>query len=96
MGFFDSFMGGLSKVTEIVGLVNQGVQIVEAVTAPLKAGGTPVSSQGKQAMAKAFVQTAIQGSELFLGKDIIDEAAFDAALNQIIDGVVAAMNAVKA
>jgi hypothetical protein len=83
---------GLNTVTSELGTIGNVVTIVES-TADAIGGATGTN---KLSAALPYVSSLIQASELMAGKHIANEAAFEAGCQQVINGVVAILNSVKA
>lgn len=84
-----------SKVTAItseLGTIGNVVTIVES-TANAIGGATGTA---KATAALPYVSSLIQASELMVGKHVADEAGFEAGCQQVLNGVVAVLNSVKA
>jgi hypothetical protein len=82
----------VSAVTSELATIGNVVTIVESTAAAL-GSGTGVS---KLSAALPYVSSLIQASELMVGKQVSDEAGFEAGCTQVINGVVAILNSVKA
>jgi len=86
------FIGSKFKgILDVIGLIPGIISVVETIAKAIRTA--KVESQTKHDMAVALVREAILAVEGFSGKDIMDEAAFAAGLDQVIHGAVAMLNA---
>jgi len=84
-----------SKITAITSELSTIGNVVTIVESTADAVGAATSGS-KLAAALPYVSSLIQASELMVGKHIADEAGFEAGCTQVINGVVAILNSVKA
>jgi hypothetical protein len=87
MGVFLAVIGKIFAVLPI------GVQIAETVGALLGKGTK--TGPAKAEAVKQIVLSSVQGSEIFAGNYIADQAGFEAAIQKLTDGAVAIMNSIK-
>lgn len=84
------FLAIVSKIFLILPTAVQTAKKVAGLLAPGKKTGAD-----KAAAVSQIVSGAVLGSEVMTGHYIDDQAGFDAAITQLINGSVAVMNSVK-
>ena len=71
----------------------QGIAFAPAIVNGVEGLFGHKSGAAKKNAAMALVNSAITATDAVAGKDILDPAKFQTALGQVIDGVVACLNA---
>lgn len=71
----------------------QGIAFIPAVVNGIEGLFGSRSGQEKKDSALSFVSAALQLTEAVANQEIVDEDKFRSGLSQIIDGVVACLNA---
>jgi hypothetical protein len=71
----------------------QGIAFIPAVVNGIEGLFGSRSGQEKKDSALSFVSAALQLTEAVANREIVDEDKFRSGLSQIIDGVVACLNA---
>jgi hypothetical protein len=77
----------------ILSNVLRGISFVPAVVHGVEALFGSKSGNDKKEAALSFITSALNIGEAVTSRDIVDEDKFKAGLSQVIDGVVACMNA---
>jgi hypothetical protein len=90
MGALAAFLSIFGKVVGVLPIAIQAAETIHGLVAPGVKGG-PTKLQG----VKTAISQAINVTDLVAGKQIVDQAAFDAGLEAVINGGVAIMNACK-
>jgi len=90
MGVLGVFLNVITRIFSVLPLAVQVAEILGGLFKP----GEKTGAQKLQAV-RAVVKQAIQASELVAGKDIIDEQLLDQGIEEITNGAVKVLNAVK-
>ena len=77
----------------ILGNILRGIAFVPAVVNGVEGLFGNKSGSDKKDAALSFVTSALNLGEAVSSKDVVDEEKFRAGLSQVVDGVVACMNA---
>ena len=71
----------------------KGIAFVPAVVHGIEALFGSKTGADKKAAALSFISSALSVTDAIAGKQIVDPGKFQSGLSQIIDGVVACLNA---
>jgi hypothetical protein len=90
MGLLGTFLSVFGKVVGVLPLAIQIAETVHGIVAPGQKGG-PTKLQA----VKTAISQAINVTDLVAGKQIVDQAAFGASLEAMINAGVGIMNACR-
>lgn len=90
MGVLSVFLKVITQVFSVLPLAVQVAEILGGLFRPGEKSGAQ-----KLLAVRAIVKQAIQASELVAGKDIIDEQLLDRGIEEITNGAVKVLNAVR-
>src|SRR3972149_852084 len=93
MGIFSVIGSVLCKVGGVVGYATGAIGLVEQLAKILKGTKRELFSNDKHDLVVVMIKESITQTEMFLGKEIIDEEMFAEGLDQVIHGIIKMANA---